>query len=388
MNISQEIIQAVDDCDLLVVGSGLFGLTVARQAADAGLSVVVIEKRDHVGGNAYSYFDKETGIEVHKYGSHLFHTSNVRVWDFAKRFTEFTNYRHHVFTKHNNQIFQMPINLGTITQFFRQAMTPKEARLLIETQSKSMSTKTDITNFEDKAISLIGEPLYEAFIKGYTRKQWDTDPRDLPGEIISRLPVRFNFDNRYFSDEFEGLPKQGYGAWFDAMLNHSNIQVFLEIDFFDLRKHVGAEKRIVYTGPLDKYFDFSQGRLNWRTLDFDFKIIDVEDFQGTSVMNYADETVAYTRVHEFKHLHPERKYPSKKTVIAYEYSRLSKQSDDPYYPVNAAADRNVLKKYRSIAKSEANVFFGGRLGSYQYLDMHMAIASGLSVWENDIRSHF
>lgn len=375
----------IDGCDLVVVGAGLFGITIARQAADAGFSVVILEKRNHVGGNAHSYLDHETGIEVHRYGSHLFHTSNTRVWNFARRFTEFTNYRHHVFTRHNGQIFSMPINLGTITQFFGKAMTPDEARALVESSSAGYGNDSSLPlNFEEKAISLVGRPLYNAFIKNYTQKQWGVDPRNLPSDIITRLPVRFSFDSRYFSDTWEGLPFDGYSAWFARMLDTPRIQVFLESDYFEVRESLGRDKPLVYTGPLDKYFDFSEGELAWRTLDFTFETLEVSDHQGTSVMNYADANVPFTRIHEFKHLHPERANKSRKTVVAYEYSRVASRSDEPYYPINSAMDREMLMKYRALANAERNVFFGGRLGTYQYLDMHMAIASALSQWDNTI----
>jgi UDP-galactopyranose mutase len=278
----------------------------------------------------------------------------------------------------------MPINLGTITQFFGRAMSPDEAKKIVRGASQNPGSDHAPKNFEEKAISLIGKPLYEAFIRGYTLKQWATDPRDLPSEIITRLPVRFDLNSRYFSDTWEGLPRNGYGAWFEKMLDTPRIQVFLETDFFDLKKHIRTDRPVVYTGPLDRYFDFSEGELTWRTLDFEFKTLDLEDYQGTSVMNYADEKVPFTRIHEFKHLHPERTYGLSKTVIAHEYSRIASRVDDPYYPVNSATDREVLRKYRLLASREGDVFFGGRLGSYQYLDMHMAIASALTLWENQV----
>ena len=367
-----------------MVGSGFFGLTVAERAAsELGARVVVLERRDHIGGNAYSYVDLDTGIEVHKYGSHLFHTSNRRVWDYVNQFTSFNSYRHVVLTTHQGRVFDMPINLGTICSFFGRAVTPREARELIAEQV-SEAAIDDPQNFEDKAISLIGRSLYDAFIKGYTAKQWETDPRKLPASVISRLPVRYTFDRSYFSDTWEGLPLNGYHAWLNAMASHERIDLHLNVDFFDLRATVQAGTPVVYTGAIDRYFDFAYGFLNWRTLDLEIEVLNEPDFQGTSVMNYADIGVPYTRIHEFQHLHPERTNESGRTVIMREYSRSARRNDEPYYPVNTPDDRRNLNRYRERAKGETGVIFGGRLGTYQYLDMHMAIASALTTFENDL----
>lgn len=369
--------------DLLVVGSGFYGLTIAEHAARAGYRVCVLESRPQIGGNAYSYLEPKTGIEVHKYGSHLFHTSNSRVWEYANRFTDFNDYRHQVFTTFQGMMYPMPINLGTMVSFFARSLSPTQARELIAAQVADAKI-TAVENLEDKAISLIGRPLYDAFIRGYTKKQWDVDPRQLPPEIITRLPVRYNFNNRYFQDAWEGLPVGGYTAWLESMANHDFIELFLDVDFFDVRSEIDAGLPVVYTGAIDRYFEFTDGALGWRTLDFDVQVLNLSDFQGTSVMNYADESVPFTRIHEFKHLHPERKYVKSKTVVMYEYSRRAHRDDEPYYPVNTADDRKVLSLYRHRAKHESNVFFGGRLGTYQYLDMHMAIASAMTAFDNEI----
>jgi UDP-galactopyranose mutase len=371
-------------CDLIVVGSGFFGLTIAERAANEGFKVVVLEQRRHLGGNAFSYVEPESGVEVHKYGSHLFHTSNQKVWDYVNRFTQFNNYKHHVLTRFNGSIYPMPINLQTMVSFFGHALTPQEARELIASQISSAQIE-NVSNLEDKAISLIGRPLYEAFIQGYTSKQWQTDPRKLPPEIITRLPVRYNFDNRYFSDTWEGLPVNGYSAWLNAMADHDRISVHLSTDYFDIRGQLPEGVPMVYTGPLDRYFDYVEGELGWRTLDFDLQVHNIDDFQGTSVMNYADIESPFTRIHEFKHLHPERTHTKNKTVIMYEYSRFAERGDEPYYPIDTAEDRKILGLYRERARHESGVYFGGRLGSYQYLDMHMAIASALTVWQNDVK---
>ena len=376
--------------DLLIVGSGLFGLTIAERAAvEHGAKVTIIDRRPHVGGNAYSEADEQTGIEVHKYGAHLFHTSNPRVWDYVNRFTEFTGYQHKVYTNHQGVVYPMPINLGTVNQFFQSAYTPDQARELIAEQAGEFAGK-DPENLNDKGISLIGRPLYEAFIKNYTGKQWQTDPKDLPASIISRLPVRYTYNNRYFNDTYEGLPKQGYTAWLERMADHPNIDVQLDTDYFDTSQPLNKDATrgnipVVYTGPVDRYFDFELGELGWRTIDLETEHLDVGDFQGTSVMNYADSEVPYTRIIEPRHFHPERDhYPTDRTVIQREYSRFAESGDEPYYPINSSSDRERLLAYRELADSEPRTLFGGRLGTYQYLDMHMAIGSALSMADNKL----
>ena len=376
--------------DLVVVGSGFFGLTIAERCADElGLNVLVLERRHHLGGNAYSEPEPETGIEVHVYGAHLFHTSNEKVWTYVNRFTSFTNYQHRVFAKYQGQVYSFPMNLGLINQFFGRSHTPDEARALISEQASEIDT-ADANNLEEKAISLIGRPLYEAFVKGYTAKQWQTDPKELSADIITRLPVRYTFQNRYFNDKYEGLPVDGYTAWLTRMADHPNIEVRLESDFFDVADEFKGRVPIVYTGPVDEYFGNSEGRLSWRTVDLEPEVMAVDDFQGTSVMNYNDIDVPFTRIHEFKHFHPEREYAEAKgrTVIVREYSRAADVDDEPYYPINTAEDREKLLRYRDLAKKEPMVLFGGRLGTYKYLDMHMAIGSALSMFENKLKPHF
>jgi len=374
--------------DLVVVGSGFFGLTIAERCAnDLGLEVLVLERRSHLGGNAYSEVEPETGIEVHVYGAHLFHTSNQKVWEYVNRFTDFTGYQHRVFAKYQGQVYSFPMNLGLINQFFGKSHTPDEARALIAQQASEIDTG-EASNLEEKAISLIGRPLYEAFVKGYTAKQWQTDPTQLSPDIITRLPVRYTFDNRYFSDTYEGLPVDGYTAWLTRMADHPNIEVRLETDYFDLADQFRGKVPVVYTGPVDEYFGNREGRLSWRTVDLEAEVVDVDDFQGCSVMNYNDLEVPFTRIHEFKHFHPERTYLPGKSVIVHEYSRFAEEGDEPYYPVNTAEDRAKLLKYRELARAEPMVLFGGRLGTYQYLDMHMAIGSALSMYENRLKPHF
>ena len=350
-----------------------------------------MEARKHIGGNAYSELEPTTGIEIHRYGAHLFHTSHEAVWSYVNQFSGFTGYQHRVYTNHLGEVYPMPINLGTINQFFRSALSPDQARALIRGQAEH-EIGVEPGNLEQKAISLIGRPLYEAFVKDYTAKQWQTDPLELPADIITRLPVRYTYNGRYFSDKYEGLPVDGYTAWLERMADHPNIDVRLTEDFFEdgpfSRRSVSGNVPVVYTGPIDRYFDYAAGRLNWRTLDFEQEILPTGDHQGTAVMNYADHSVPYTRIIEFRHLHPERNYPDDATVIAREYSRFAGPDDEPYYPVNTIADRAQLGRYRELAAQEPNILFGGRLGTYQYLDMHMAIAAALTMFDNKLRPHF
>ncbi len=373
----------LEQADLVVVGSGFYGLTVAERAASDGARVVVLERRPHLGGNAWSEPDPQTGIEVHTYGSHIFHTSNRRVWEYVQRFSDFNEYRHHVWTVHQGRVYPMPIGMATMTQFFGRVLSPDEARALVREQAGELAGASP-ANLEQKAISLIGRPLYEAFIRGYTAKQWQTDPRELPERIITRLPVRFTYETRYFNDTWEGIPVDGYGALLQKMAATPGVTVHTGVDWFDVRKSSSVSAPIVYTGALDRWFEHRAGPLSWRTLDLHTEVLDVDDFQGTTVMNYADEDVPHTRIHEFQHYHPEKPKVEGRTVVMTEYSRWAQPADEPYYPVDAPEDRRRLAVYRDLAKAERGVHFGGRLGGYQYLDMHMAIASALTAYDNEI----
>ena len=374
----------MDTADLVVVGSGFYGLTVAERAASDGARVVVLERRQHLGGNAWSEPEPSTGIEVHRYGSHIFHTSNERVWAYVNRFGAFNDYRHHVWTVHRGQVYPLPIGLATMTQFFGRVLTPDQARALVREQASELAGTTP-ANLEEKAISLIGRPLYEAFIRGYTAKQWQTDPRELPERIITRLPVRFTYETRYFTDTHEGIPVDGYGALLTRMACMPGVRVHTGVDWFDVRDRCPSGTPVVYTGPVDRWFDFRAGPLSWRTLDLDTEVLEVDDHQGTSVLNYADEDVPHTRVHEFQHYNPERPRTRGRTVVMTETSRWAQPGEEPYYPVDTPEDRRRLTAYRDLARAESDVHFGGRLGSYQYLDMHMAIASALTAYDNDIQ---
>ena len=374
--------------DMVIVGSGFFGATIAeRCATELGLKVCVLERRSHIGGNAWSEIDSETGVEVHIYGSHLFHTSSETVWTYVNRFSGFSNYRHRVIVRHKDRFFTMPMNLGTLSTLFGRFLSPADARALIA-EEVAASGITTPANLEEKAISLVGRSMYEAFIKGYTAKQWQTDPRDLPPDIITRLPVRMTFNDFYFADRYEGLPLLGYAEVFNRMLRRDGITVLLDTDYFEIRDRVPASMPLVFTGPIDRFFGYKAGVLGWRTLDFEREVMQVGDFQGASVVNYPDPDVGFTRIHEFRHLHPERTYQNERTVIFREFSRFAGEADEPYYPIDRLADKDRYDAYRAMAEAEPHVIFGGRLGTYRYLDMHQAIGAALNVFEQLLLPHF
>ena len=375
---------AFSDYPLVIVGSGFFGSTVAHLlASEYGVATLVLERRNHIGGNAYSKVDDATAIEYHVYGSHIFHTSSLPVWNFISKFTTFNNYRHRVLTKHDDRVFSMPINLMTINAFYGRNFSPAEARVFLagETARDAVASPA---NLEEKAISLVGRPLYEAFIRGYTQKQWEVDPRALPAETIARLPVRLSYNDFYFSDSHEGIPRDGYTAIFERMLQHDRITVKTGCDYFTVAEELSPTALVVFTGPIDAYYRFHLGRLGWRTLDLELERLPMEDFQGTAVMNYADTGVRFTRIHEFRHYHPERRYSSEWTLIMREYSRASGREDEPYYPINTPRDKSLYEQYRARAAREKRVIFGGRLGTYRYLDMHQAIGAALRAVDNEV----
>jgi UDP-galactopyranose mutase len=389
LDISQDLSSldsSIADATFIIVGSGLFGLTMAERIAnELNEKVLIIEKRTEIGGNAYSYFDSTTGIEVHKYGSHLFHTSNEKVWQYVNKFTEFTQYKHQVIVNSQNESFSLPINLHTISQINRTDLSPDQALNWIISEQK-IPNENQENNFETEAISRIGVTLYKRFFEGYTQKQWQTRAAELPSEIFSRLPVRFNYNSNYFTDKYQGLPLKGYAEFFKSMLKNDNIKIVTGLDYFKIKSQIPKSKKIVYTGPIDAFFNYKFGALSWRTIDLKLEIINIKDFQGCSVKNFADVEIPFTRIHEFKHLHPEREeiFNSDQTLIAYEYSRFAAPGDEPFYPINTKENALILDKYRSLAKLEDNVYFGGRLGTYKYLDMHMAIASALTMFENSL----
>ncbi|MCK4796235.1 MAG: NAD(P)-binding protein, partial [Spirochaetes bacterium] len=278
----------------IIIGSGFFGSVVAeRIASQKHEKVLIIEKRNHIGGNSYSEIDKDTGIEVHKYGSHIFHTKSQKVWDYISNFMKLNNYRHKVLTVYKNKIYQMPINLSTINNFYNINLGSYEVSDFIKNEIDKENIKKP-GNLEEKAISLIGRPLYEAFIKGYTKKQWETDPKKLPSDTITRLPFRSDYNSDYFDDFIQGIPIEGYTDIFKKILNHKNIELLLNTDYFIVREKIPKNSIVIYTGPIDRFFNYKYGELGWRTLDFESEIIDVDDYQGTAVMNYAEQDMKYT----------------------------------------------------------------------------------------------
>jgi UDP-galactopyranose mutase len=372
-----------DNFNLIVVGSGLFGSVVAERASRAGYRVAVIEKRSHIAGNCYTEDDAETGINVHRYGPHIFHTSNREIWDYINQFTEFNHYRHKCLSSYQDKLYSMPINLGTINSFFNSNYTPAQARDLLNRMTENHKHK-DPENFQEQAMALIGPELYHAFVKGYTKKQWETDPTELPASYARRLPVRTDYNDRYYNDLYEGIPVNGYTPIFERMLDHENIQIFLNTDWFEVQDQV-KDQLVVYTGPIDRYYNYQFGRLNWRTIDIDFHVKNVKDFQGVTQINYPDDHVRHTRIIEHRHFHPERKYPDDKTVIGIEFSRAAQGDDTVYYPVNTPADKERYAKYRELADAEPNTIIGGRLGEYMYYDMHQVIGAALSCYKNKIQ---
>lgn len=363
--------------DVVIVGAGFYGCTLAERFAAHGKQVLVIEKRDHIGGNAFSYFDEKTKIEIHKYGSHIFHTNSHRVWEYINQFTSFNSYTHKVLSKVGSNLVPMPINLTTINTIFGEDFSSEEARIFLDKQK----VEGIGSNLEEWAIAQVGTNLYELLIKGYTRKQWEIDPALLPASIISRLPVRFDQDDRYFSDTYQGMPTYGYEKVFQNMLNNSRIDLELGLDFFNVYEKFSSDQVIIYSGPIDRYFNYTKGQLSWRTLDFLIEEKNINYFQPNSVINYPNEDVRYTRIHEFKHFYPERVQSVNATVISTEYSRKADHDDEPYYPVGTMKDKKILNEYKALSQELSNVYFGGRLGSYQYLDMHMAINQAMVTFK-------
>lgn len=364
----------------VVVGSGFFGAVMAERIANGlGEPVLVIEKRDHTGGNCHSVSHTETGIHYHLYGTHIFHTSDGEIWKYINRFTEFNGYRHQVLTTYRNKVYQMPINLETINSFYGLNLKPFEVTAFIRAEAQKAGIEQP-SNFEEKAISMMGYPLYEAFIMGYTAKQWGCDPKQLPASILKRLPFRTNYDESYFFDRWQGIPIHGYSSIFDKLLANSRIQVELKTDFFEIRDKLAEDAKIIYSGPIDKLFGNKHGRLEWRSLSFEEQIREVGDFQGTSVMNYAEEKVPYTRIHEPRHLHPEKVYPDNQTLTIKEFSHADK-GEDPSYPLGGEQNKALLGKYQRELIQQKHLFVGGRLGDYKYYDMDQTIAAAFRTYD-------
>jgi len=367
--------------DAIVAGAGIWGCTVARTLAEKGKRVLVLERRAVVGGNVRCETDPETGIEVHIYGSHIFHTGIDEVWRFVRRFTEFNGYQHKVLARYGAKTYFLPLGLALVNQFYGIDLKPEELPAFIAKEAGGAPAEP--SNFEEQAISFIGRPLYEAFIREYTRKQWGTDPRNLSADIIRRLPVRASYDVNYYSDWRQGIPLDGYNAIFDRMLDHPGIEVRCNAEFRlgDAEFAPSAERPVYYSGPIDALFGYRFGHLPWRSLRFEAERVSAKDFQGTAVVNYTGAEVDFTRIHEFKHYHPEdrRAMEAPSTIICREYPKTWEPGDEPYYPVDTAESRELLAKYRDEAAKVQGLVVGGRLGEYKYYDMDKSVARALET---------
>lgn len=362
--------------DYLVVGAGLYGAVFAREAIKAGKKVLVIDKREHIGGNIYT--EEVEGIQVHRYGAHIFHTSNKNVWEYIQQFAEFNNYVNSPIANYKGEIYNMPFNMNTFSKMWN-IVTPEEALAKIEEQRAEI--KGEPQNLEEQAISLVGRDIYEKLVKGYTEKQWGRDCKELPASIIRRLPVRFTYNNNYFNDRYQGIPESGYTAVIERMLEGAD--VMLQEDYLKNKQEWDKKaKKIIYTGPVDAYFDYTYGPLEYRSVRFETEILDKENYQGNAVVNYTDRETPYTRVIEHKHFDFGTQ---KKTVISREYSSEWKLGDEPYYPVNDEKNTKLYAKYKELADQESNVVFGGRLGEYKYYDMDKVIAVALDMAERELQ---
>ena len=359
--------------DYLIVGAGLFGATVANRAHKEGKKVLVIDSRDHIAGNVYT--KNIEGINVHQYGAHIFHTDYKDVWDYVNSFVEFNRYTNSPVARIGNEIYNMPFNMNTFSKIWNDVFTPEDAMRHINEERKEMDGK-EPSNLEEQAISLVGRTIYEKLIKGYTEKQWNRDCKDLPAFIIKRLPVRLIYDNNYFNDKYQGIPIGGYTKLVEGMLD--GVEVRLNTNFFDdVEGYKKMAKKIVYTGMLDEYFGYQLGRLEYRSLRFETKILNVDNFQGNSVVNYTGHEFDYTRVIEHKHF--EYVKDNNKTVVTYEYPDDWDPSKEAYYVINDDKNNKLADEYRKLKDKEENVIFGGRLADYKYYDMDDVIKNALSI---------
>jgi len=353
--------------DYLIVGSGFYGSVCAYELRRAGKSVLVIEKRNHIGGNAYTR--KEEDIDVHEYGPHIFHTNDKKIWQWIQRFGEFNNFRNTPIANFKGEIYSLPFSMWTFNKLWG-VQTPNQAKEIIESQRYTGK----ITNLEEQALSLVGTDVYEKLIKGYTTKQWRKDPKELPASIIKRLPVRFTWDNNYFNDRYQGIPIEGYTKLFERMLE--GISVELNVDYLKDKDYWNSKAdKVIYTGPIDAYFNYQHGDLEYKTVEFKTTKIKDKDFQGIGQANYTDVEIPYTRIIEHKHFNFKNQ---KDTVVSWEFPVEYRRGVEPYYPVNDEINAQIYKKYRNLADNTKNIYFGGRLGEYKYYDMHQVIASALS----------
>jgi UDP-galactopyranose mutase len=365
--------------DFLIVGTGFYGSVLAERISNIlNKKVLIIDKRNHIGGNCYSKNDEKTKIEYHVYGTHIFHTSNKEVWYYLKNFTSFNSYRHQVLSEFKNKKYQMPINLETINSFFNKNFSPSQAEEFIKKNAKIFK-KEKYENFEEKALSQIGLKLYNAFIKNYTTKQWNKLPKELPASIFNRLPLRFNYREDYFNNcSWQGIPSCGYTEIFNRLLFNKKISLELEKKY-EINNNYEVKYLTIYTGPLDSLFNYKFGKLEWRSLSFSKSIININDYQGTSVINYPELKYKFTRIHEPKHLHYDRNYAKYKTLIIKEYP--SNNNNEPYYPINSPENRLLHRQYKKITDKLNKFTYGGRLADYAYYDMDMTISAALQKFK-------
>lgn len=363
--------------DYLIVGSGLFGSVFAYEAGKKGKKCLVIDKRPHIGGNIYT--ENIEGINVHKYGAHIFHTSDKEIWDYVNQFAEFNRYTNSPIARYKNEVYNLPFNMNTFNKLWG-VFTPEEAKAKIAEELADVKID-EPKNLEEQAIKLIGKTIYEKLVKGYTEKQWGMKATELPPFIIKRLPVRFTYDNNYFNDSYQGIPIGGYTQIIEKML--SKAEVRLNCDFFEDRKELESiADKIIFTGPIDRFYDYKFGQLEYRSVRFETEILDTENFQGNAVVNYTEYEVPYTRIIEHKHF---EFGTQPKTVISREYSDTWTSEKEPYYPINNDKNNALYQKYAELAASEKNVIFGGRLGQYKYYDMHLVIAEALKLCEKELK---
>lgn len=359
--------------DYLIVGTGLFGAVFAHEMTKRGKKCLAIDKRPNIAGNIYT--EKIAGIQVHKYGAHIFHTSNRKVWEYVNQFAEFNNYINSPIAVYKEELYNMPFNMNTFSKLWG-VRTPDEAKAKIKEQVEALHI-TEPKNLEEQALSLVGTDVYEKLVKGYTEKQWGRDCKDLPAFIIKRLPLRFTYDNNYFNDRYQGIPIGGYTAIVEKLLEGTDVLLETEYKQF-ITEHKDVADRILYTGMIDEYYDFCYGPLQYRTVSFETEVLDVDNYQGNAVVNYTERQVPYTRIIEHKHFEKEQQV-QEKTVISKEYPTEWKPGMEPYYPINDAANTELLNRYQALAKKEKTVFFGGRLGQYKYYDMDKTIEAALEL---------
>ncbi len=362
--------------DYVIVGSGLFGSCFAYEMSKIGKKCLVVEKRDHIGGNIYT--EVMDGIPVHKYGAHIFHTSNKEIWEYINQFAEFNNYVNSPIARFSNELYNMPFNMNTFTKLWGDVITPSDAKRKIEEERKEVEG-IEITNLEEQAISLVGRTIYEKLVKGYTEKQWGRDCKDLPAFIIKRLPVRFTFNNNYFNDRYQGIPIGGYTKIIESML--ADCDVILNVDYLkEKEKYDGLADKVLYTGMIDEYFGYKLGHLEYRSLKFEMEKLDIDNYQGNAVVNYTDRETLFTRIIEHKHF---EFLDTPTTIITREYPSEWQVGMEAYYPVNDEKNNELYASYKMLADQEKKVLFGGRLGSYKYYDMDKVLMAALELVESE-----